>query len=45
MLADLIVATPLPRVLVYHSLLNRDPIEESFKFTGQKLPTLQNVMN
>lgn len=28
MVPDLIAATPLLRVLVYHSLLNRDPVEE-----------------
>lgn len=44
MVPDLIAATPLPRVLVYYSLLNREPVEESFEFTEQKLPTFQNVM-
>lgn len=41
---DLIGATLLPRVLVYHSLLNREPVEESFEFAEQKLPVFQNVM-
>lgn len=35
---DLIAATPVWRVLVYHSQLNREPAEESFEFTAQKLP-------
>lgn len=29
MVPDLIAATPLPRALVYHSLLNREPVEEN----------------
>lgn len=45
MVPDLIASTVLPTVLVYHSLLNRDPVEESFEFTEQKLPTFQNVVN
>lgn len=37
MVPDLIAATPLPTVFVYHSLLNQDPVEESFELTDQKL--------
>lgn len=44
MVPDLIAATALPGVLEYHSLLNRDPLEESFEFTEQKLPTFWYVM-
>lgn len=40
MIPDPIAGTPLPRVLVYH----REPVEESFEFTEQRLPMFQNVM-
>lgn len=44
MFPDLIAATPLLWVLVYYSLLNREPVEENFEFAEQKLPIFQNVM-
>lgn len=44
MVSDLIAATSLPSVFVYHSLLNREPVEESFEFTEQRLPMFQNVI-
>lgn len=39
MALDLIVAIPLPAVLMYYSLLNRDAVEKSFEFSEKKLPT------
>lgn len=39
MAPDLIVAIPLPAVLTYYSLLNRDAVEKSFEYTEKKLLT------